>query len=597
MKQQQLNSTKNTVVTRSIQPQAIAQHSIHPIEQLQSAIGNRAVNQLLANQPIVQAKPMFKGLSHELVVQPKLTIGAVGDKYEQEADFMAEQVVSQMNSPENSTIQRQELLEEEDDDTKLSMKPIVQRLSDTDAMAATPDLETSIEQERGRGQPLANTIRQPMERSLGADFSGVKVHTDDRAHQLNRSIQAKAFTTGKDIFFKQGEYNPGSRGGQELIAHELTHVVQQNGGKLSPDTNRTSTGNSIVQMKEEDARVANPLGAKLHKSNRKKVARGTESKIRVRSPGKYNTGIKATIPDKAAIKVDFAKTAEDGIYVWAKYNRSVGYISITDVAESSTKWRNHQQANIHTETTGFLVGIGADPTSGFNLPQGNLTVGSVPALTDFSTSPITSMTAPENLTKQQRRFLGGRLTGLSDKEVYKRGFIIRYQEYPKSFHRMIKQGPVLWTLDVDDILSIGSPENNKHAVVAGGKDVWAAGEARLKSAIEYHTERGELDEGQLILWGDIQLAEKNIKKLVEMGETKIAQKEAKERDVAIEKLGGQEVVDKITKIQQEFAPGKPTVVLDFGSGHYAPRGAWKKAANVWKLAGFQVEWDSKSQWV
>nr|MCM0593799.1 DUF4157 domain-containing protein [Gloeotrichia echinulata DEX184] len=68
--------------------------------------------------------------------------------------------------------------------------------------------------------------------AFGADFSGVKVHTDGQSDQLNRSIQARAFTTGQDVFFRQGEYNPGSRGGQELIAHELTHVVQQNGGAV-----------------------------------------------------------------------------------------------------------------------------------------------------------------------------------------------------------------------------------------------------------------------------------------------------------------------------------------------------------------------------
>ncbi|MHC5750143.1 eCIS core domain-containing protein [Nostoc sp. JL23] len=70
-------------------------------------------------------------------------------------------------------------------------------------------------------------MREPMEQAFGADFSGVKVHTNGQSDQLNRSIQARAFTTGQDVFFREGEYNPGSQGGQEL----LTHVVQQNGGR------------------------------------------------------------------------------------------------------------------------------------------------------------------------------------------------------------------------------------------------------------------------------------------------------------------------------------------------------------------------------
>jgi hypothetical protein len=69
-----------------------------------------------------------------------------------------------------------------------------------------------------------------MERAFGgADFSGVKVHHDAGGDRLNRALNARAFTTGKDIFFRQGEYKPASQGGQELIAHELTHVVQQTG--------------------------------------------------------------------------------------------------------------------------------------------------------------------------------------------------------------------------------------------------------------------------------------------------------------------------------------------------------------------------------
>jgi hypothetical protein len=71
-----------------------------------------------------------------------------------------------------------------------------------------------------------------MEGAFGADFSGVRVHTDSKSDSLNRSVQAKAFTTGSDIFFRSGTYQPASSGGQELLAHELTHVVQQGGASV-----------------------------------------------------------------------------------------------------------------------------------------------------------------------------------------------------------------------------------------------------------------------------------------------------------------------------------------------------------------------------
>ncbi len=172
--------------------------------------------------------------------------------------------------PEAGIIQREEMLEFEEE---LQMKPMVQLQPSTSGMTATPDLEASIQQARGSGKSLADSIRQPMEQAFGADFSGVKVHTDARSDQLNQSIQARAFTTGQDVFFRSGEYNPGSRGGQELMAHELTHVVQQSGGAVQrspqsqgmaqqdPITKTASplVGDKVIQAASVKDRVAQQL--------------------------------------------------------------------------------------------------------------------------------------------------------------------------------------------------------------------------------------------------------------------------------------------------------------------------------------------------
>jgi hypothetical protein len=190
-------------------------------------------------------------------IQAKLAIGAVGDKYEQEADQVASQVVQKINIPENvqrheeeeiqakslESVQRVEEEEElqmkplsesiqrvEEEDEELQMRPTLQRRSLAGGGDASEELENSIQQARGGGQFLDPELQDKMGQAMGADFSDVKVHTDSQSDQLNQSIQAKAFTTGKDVFFRQGEYDPGSSSGQELIAHELTHVVQQGGG-------------------------------------------------------------------------------------------------------------------------------------------------------------------------------------------------------------------------------------------------------------------------------------------------------------------------------------------------------------------------------
>jgi hypothetical protein len=188
-------------------------------------------------------------LPHQLV-QTKLTIGKPGDKYEQEADRVAAQVVNQINAPVSQqaekNVQREEMSVEE---KELQMKPMLQLQPSEVEMAAAPEVEASIKRARGGGQPLADSIQEPMQQAFGADFSRVKVHTDPRANQLNQSIQARAFTTGQDIFFRQGEYNPQSRKGQELLAHELTHVVQQNSGSVqrSPKTQVTSLLHNSTQ--------------------------------------------------------------------------------------------------------------------------------------------------------------------------------------------------------------------------------------------------------------------------------------------------------------------------------------------------------------
>ena len=241
-------------------------------------------------------------------LQGKLTIGQPGDKYEQEADEVAAQVVQRINEPQTpstnkSTIQTRpfpvenqnqqnpetnqqffefprfkpgETIENINRSIENGYTPRESPLYSIQRKSATPipegvqresveemrrkesetslqgsselsggiqrqmiegskpnvqaDFETSLNQAKGGGSSLDKAFREKVEPEMGADFSDVKVHSGSEADKLSKEIQAKAFTTGQDIFFRQGEYEPGSRGGQELLAHELTHVVQQNQG-------------------------------------------------------------------------------------------------------------------------------------------------------------------------------------------------------------------------------------------------------------------------------------------------------------------------------------------------------------------------------
>ncbi len=130
---------------------------------------------------------------------------------------------------EPAVLQRQEQPEEEQE---LMMKLDIQRVG-AEGGQVPPEVEAAICRARAGGQPLEGALQEQMSASLGHDFSGVRVHTDSEADALNQQLHAKAFTTGSDIFFERGVYDPASSGGQELIAHELTHVVQQSSGRVS----------------------------------------------------------------------------------------------------------------------------------------------------------------------------------------------------------------------------------------------------------------------------------------------------------------------------------------------------------------------------
>jgi len=210
-------------------------------------------------------------------IQAKLNIGEPNDKYEKEADATAAKVVQQINSPmQSQSVQRDESIEKEDEEVQMKsevstiqrdedpideeenedeneevqMKSVSNEYKNVGGGEASSNLESSIQSAKGNGHSLDPDIQLKMGQAMGADFSNVKIHTDSQSNQLNKSIQAKAFTTGQDIFFSQGEYNPDAQSGQELIAHELTHVMQQNGNSVQKKSLQK------IQRKFNPAKVA-----------------------------------------------------------------------------------------------------------------------------------------------------------------------------------------------------------------------------------------------------------------------------------------------------------------------------------------------------
>lgn len=201
-------------------------------------------------------------------VMPKLQIGRPGDRFEQQADRVADAVVRmpdkqvqrqpmedeeetiQMKSAdEEKKIQMQPDTEEEkekfqmqsEEEEKLQMKceecekqqdlqmkPAIQ-LKESGDTYASQEFANHVNSSKNQGKPLRPDIQREMSQKIGSDFSGVQVHTGSRAVKMNDAIGARAFTVGQNIYFNANQYAPHSNQGKRLLAHELTHTMQQGG--------------------------------------------------------------------------------------------------------------------------------------------------------------------------------------------------------------------------------------------------------------------------------------------------------------------------------------------------------------------------------
>jgi hypothetical protein len=163
---------------------------------------------------------------------------------------------------ENGTIQREE--EEKEEETARG-KPLIEygtiqreeeekeeetargKFSPGAAPTASSSLSKSVNSMKGGGSPLSNSIRSFMETRFGANFKSVRIHTDARAADTSDQIRAKAFTVGNNIAFNRGQYSPNTNKGKHLLAHELTHVIQQNGKKGVSKKNESAENPPIVK--------------------------------------------------------------------------------------------------------------------------------------------------------------------------------------------------------------------------------------------------------------------------------------------------------------------------------------------------------------
>ena len=215
----------------------------------------------VSNQP--ESRGAFFG------TQAKLEVGKADDKFEKEADETADKVVKQSQTPsrQQSVVPQKEIQKKETpaqeetssttEEQEVQQKPLASSISsfvqkqesgeeetsiqtkneDTAASDSATSTEQKLNSSKGGGRKMDDQTRGEMESGFGSDFSDVNIHTDSNAVQMNQELGAQAFTSGNDIYFNEGKYNPSSTEGKHLLAHELTHTIQQKG---SNDPKRVS---------------------------------------------------------------------------------------------------------------------------------------------------------------------------------------------------------------------------------------------------------------------------------------------------------------------------------------------------------------------
>ena len=363
-------------------------------------------------------------------VQTKLTVGAPGDKYEQEADSMAAKVMTMPDEALQQPIQRQ--TDEETEAVQMqplvnSITPLVQRKSGEEeeiqmksgpkrasdgSSQASSSIESRLASSQGGGSPLPDDVLRFMEPRFGADFSSVRVHTDSNAVQMNKELGAQAFARGSDIYFGAGK----SPGKNELTAHELTHTVQQGGAsQAKPDQKSTgkdkdnkdkstqtevATENPKVKnegSKEDKKTPENPKVKNEGSKEDKKTPTDAGTKTAVKDARKAvaevtekGTASKQATAEKTPTAKDAtakAKTSPDKTATPKKAATDEGNIESNEVAEVNAQQEKvAEQEEAKTAVNETNVGMKASVSGAEQMANTGINFASVPAKPMFATT-------------------------------------------------------------------------------------------------------------------------------------------------------------------------------------------------------------------
>lgn len=224
------NAQKQEEKNKEVQQKTVAE-TITPVVQLKKdLIQNKLDSRITEKREI---NPVFSG--SKTLIQHKLEdkVQKKEETVQNKKEVKKPETVSKsapsikpliQNKGEEENVQQKKEEEKQNSDEE-------KQLQKSAAGDANPgdnsNIESKLNSSRGGGSPLSGKVKTEMESGIGADFSNVRIHNDSNAVQMNKQLGAQAFATGNNIYFNEGKYNPNSKEGKHLLAHELTHTVQQ----------------------------------------------------------------------------------------------------------------------------------------------------------------------------------------------------------------------------------------------------------------------------------------------------------------------------------------------------------------------------------
>jgi hypothetical protein len=206
----------------SVSPEPVVQKQDISAVQMSSMKENE--EKTAQKQEKEEEKPVQKATSEEEKKPVQKEEKKEEEKPIQKAEKEEEKPVQKAEAEEKKEVQPKHEEEKKDEHP-----PVMHKKKDGQGSDKSSDISERIKKTKGKGHPMSERTARQMEQAFGADFSSVNIHTDEQSESLNKDMHSIAFTNGSDIYFAEGQYNPDSSSGKTLLAHELTHVIQQTG--------------------------------------------------------------------------------------------------------------------------------------------------------------------------------------------------------------------------------------------------------------------------------------------------------------------------------------------------------------------------------